>query len=386
VDKILSLDTTKQIKLLILRRLTNTMMYFAQTTFHPQSDTLFKEVDEIIINAITKIFPDIDPLRHTPYLNKTIEDGGLGFMSLATLQGLIQGNCMNSATEYMLQFDLDHRGMFESLDKPLRYLWRRATVTRPNAFDRDGISFRRESFSHWLESRPSNSLTRLSDDEISHQINIMLRNVRPFAGVCQNPNAEEKDFLKMTPEAFTHHSLTCKQCVQAMLHARHEKVVDAIRKTHRFHGIATHIPNMHEFPLPGNTKGGPDIMIFGEGADACDVTVSYVKQPAPGEHSHDELRKRFLEKMNKYESFRALSQYRIVPYVVSHLGIVSADTRKLVQQWRPLAADPQYLYDLFNNTQMAVVRSQYSMFNYFKNCNDKKMLASLSSSRQEVQG
>jgi len=70
----------------------------------------------------------------------------------------------------------------------------------------------------------------------------------------------------------------------------------------------------------------------------------------------------------------------------SFFGIVSADTRKLVQQWRPLAADPQYLYDLFNNTQMAVVRSQYSMFNYFKNCNDKKMLASLSSSRQEVQG
>ena len=380
VEKILSLDTTKQIKLLILRRLTNTMMYFAQTTFHQQADTLFKEVDEIITNAFVKIFPDTDPSSHTPTLNKTIEDGGLGFMSLASLQGLIQGNCMNNATEYMLQFGLDHQQMFESLDKSIRYLWRRATVTRPNAFDRDGMSFRRDSFSHWLESRPSNSLTRLSDAEISHQINIILQNVRPFAGQCQDPNAQQSDFLQMTRQEFTHHSLTCKQCVQAMLHARHEKVVVAIRRTNKFHGIATHIPNTQEFPLPGNSRGGPDIMIFGEGTDACDVTVSYVHQPLPGQHYHDELRKRFLAKQHKYAQFRALTQYRIVPYVVSHLGIVGPDTRELVQQWKQLAADPQYLYDLFNNTQMAVVRSQYSMFDYFKNCNDKRMLAALSSS------
>ena len=100
---------------------------------------------------------------------------------------------------------------------------------------------------------------------------------------------------------------------------------------HKFHGVSTHIPKIHEFPLPGNTKGGPDIMVFGQGTDAVDVSCCSVAPANLGEHFTAHLKARYDQKIKKYREFQQLTQYRIVPFVVSHLGVIAKETTLRVQ-------------------------------------------------------
>ena len=162
-----------------------------------------------------------------------------------------------------------------------------------------------------------------------------------------------------------------------MIYQRHESVVNAIRMTNKFYGIATHIPSVTEFPLPDNERGGPDIMVFGESTDACDVTCCSVKPTGQGEKFSSHLKARFDEKMRKYSAFQTLTQYRIVPFVISHLGVVAKETRECISQWKHAASDPQYIFDLYNHAQIALISTQYRMFNYFRNINDKRVLESV---------
>ena len=127
-------------------------------------------------------------------------------------------------------------------------------------------------------------------------------------------------------------------------------------------------------------------MVFGTGSDAVDVTITTVKNYTTGERFKSQLKEAFDEKMRKYQQFHALTQYRIVPYVVSHLGVVAKETRALMAEWRNTAADPQYLYDLYNHTQIAIIRTQWKMFEYFCNVNDKNVLESVDCYGDEENG
>ena len=58
------------------------------------------------------------------------------------------------------------------------------------------------------------------------------------------------------------------------------------------------------------------------------------------------MKARYDEKIKKYDGFQQLTQYRIVLYVVSHLGVVARESRELLKTWKYNATDPQYLYDI----------------------------------------
>ena len=386
IDKILSLDTSVQCRILCLRRLVWTMVYYAQTTLNPHAEELFREADAIIMKALKQVLPFIEPDIHTSTLSRTIEDGGVGFMQLADVFQDLQNSLAEVSRSYLEYFGLPTSDAIQASDKPLRYIWRTKSGTAKNAYNRDGRTFTRSDFNSWLECRPSTKLTRIEDDVYLHQMKILLECIHPFKGRCQDPQCTDPDFLKWDSKRFTHHSLTCAACTKAMMWLRHEAVVDAMRSTNKFYGLSTHIPRANEWPRPGNRKGGPDIMVFGTGSDAVDVTITTVKNFTSGERFKSQLKEAFDEKMRKYKEFHALTQYRIVPYVVSHLGVVAKETRELMSEWKNTAADPQYLYDLYNHTQIAIIRTQWKMFEYFCNVNDKNVLESVDCYGDEENG
>jgi hypothetical protein len=85
--------------------------------------------------------------------------------------------------------------------------------------------------------------------------------------------------------------------------------------------------------------------------------------------------------LRKYESFAALTQYNIVPFVLSHLGVIAKETRQCVAHWKSASPDPDYMRNLFLNVQFAIVNSQYHMFEYLVNTKKKEVLSSLSVKR-----
>ena len=377
---VLKLDTTIQNKVLALRRLVWTVVYFAQTVFNPHSKQLFEEVDDIIFKALKVLFPFIEPAAHTSTLSKSIEDGGLGFMRMSDVCYDLQAKLMIAAEPYLKYFNLAPMNAPPVVDKPIRYIWRMQSGTSKNAFNRDGYTFTKVDFNSFWDCRPATKLTRIPDDVYTHAVKIHLDALQPFPGKCLKDatRCANPDFMTWSNETFTRHSTTCQECVQAMIYARHEAVVDAIRKTNKFYGVPTHIPRITEFPLPDNSRGGPDIMIFGkEKGDAVDVTITTVDRVRPGEKFSSSLKAVFDAKMRKYEGFQVATQYRIVPFVMSHVGIIARETRALTKQWSESAADHQFLFDLYNHVQIALIKSQYDMFNYFKNCNDRRVLESI---------
>jgi hypothetical protein len=171
----------------------------------------------------------------------------------------------------------------------------------------------------------------------------------------------------LSPTDFTHHILTCAVCTQQGFYLRHQAVLNAIRSTLRFHGIHSFIPRPSELPLPDAQKGGPDLMVFAEGMDAVDVSITATTTPTPGQNIRATMTDRYTTKMRKYQQFASMTSYRIVPFVMSIYGLVCGETREMLVTWKANANDPCFLFDLFNNVQMNLIRAQHEMIKYAKN-------------------
>ncbi len=102
-------------------------------------------------------------------------------------------------------------------------------------------------------------------------------------------------------------------------------------------------------------------------SDAVDVAIVATDEARPGEIIRAALTEKFGRKKKKYELFAQLTGYRIVPFVMSVYGLICKETRGLVAEWRKYAPDPSFIYDLYNNTQMAMITAQSEMCNYVVN-------------------
>ena len=60
-------------------------------------------------------------------------------------------------------------------------------------------------------------------------------------------------------------------------------------------------------------------MVFAEESHAVDVVCAFTPRVDDSEKFRSELEERYSFKMRKYKEFQALSQYTVVPFVVSHL-------------------------------------------------------------------
>jgi hypothetical protein len=375
IAAVLALDCSVQCKMLILRHLPYGMTYAARTTFHPRSQALFLELDQLILQAVGKVLPDVNLDLHSSTFTSSIEDGGVGFMPIASVHHNLQAALVDQASRFLEVFGLRMQPQ-DFISKPIRYVWRMNTGGAFNRFDRDGRTFRTGEFRSWLDCRPTTSITRIDDRQYRFQIDVILDNLRP-CGVCKDVS-KNLDLSTMTRADFTHHFFTCQACATGLFHNRHQEVLHAIRRTNRFHGVVDSVPTFFEAPLPGNSKGGPDLMVFAEESHAVDVVCAFTPRVDDSVKFRSELEDRYSYKIRKYKEFQALSQYTVVPFVVSHLGVISKQTRDQIQTWKLRALEPTYIDDLYNNVQMAIIRSQFNMHEYWLKSVDPRVQHAIS--------
>lgn len=246
-EKILALPMTLQCKMLVLRFMSRSMIYKAQTYFHPNATQFFKKVDGIFLNAVAKLVR-VDA-SHTVRIFSPIEDGGLGLYPYDVLHPFLQSQTIANAERFLARLKLDgYLPTPPTLTNSLLLEWKRSIqIPRGGGVERDGRSYLKKEFHSWLECRPNNTAP---------------------------------------------------------------------------------------------------------------------KTPAPGQCIRAAMTERFQQKIRKYEKFASMTTYRVVPFVMSIYGVVCAETRKLVETWRRSATDLCFLYDLYNNVQMNLIRAQHEMIRY----------------------
>jgi hypothetical protein len=390
VTTVLQLECSIQCKMLILRQLPYALLHATRTTFHPLAVQYFQQVDEIVHNAVNFVIPDTDLSNpdHLSSLQSSIEDGGLGFLPLAAIRHHVHEQLIHLANStYLKLFDLSMAPL-DHVNKPAKYVWRRETGGEFSHFDRDGWTFKTGEFRSWLHCRPATSLTRISDKDYVFQWNVMLYNLTPppGAGLCKSPKWQTPPNLQtMSRQEFTEHFFTCASCCSSMFNVRHNEVVYAIRKTNKFHSIPDTVPNFTELALPGKARGGPDLLVFAD-ADAVDVSCVYAAKPKEGESLVAAMSKRFHEKKSKYEEFEEKTKYRVVPFIVSHLGVVAKQTRDMITPWKKRAIEHTYQDELFNNVQIALMRAQRNTFDLWSNQLDREVILSAGQSHVQHRG
>lgn len=363
-NKILILPMSSQCKFLVLRSLAKSFIYRAQTYFHPASREYFRKIDQTFQEALAK-FIKMDA-SHNVRVFSPIEDGGLGFYPYADFHPFLQNQAVELASGFLHRLGLVLAAPPNTTNS-LMMEWRNTTnLPIGGARERDGRSFIRSEFHSWLECRPSSRWTRIDDNAFATQMGIILQNLKPFAAECEKDN---QPFNPGTlPEAeFTHHMTTCAFCTKKGFLHRHEAVNNAIRATLRFHGIHSYIPRQTDLPLPDATKGGPDLIVFAESTDAVDVSITTTQSPKPGQSIRANMTEKFNLKLRKYQKFESLTSYRIVPFIVSIYGLVAFETRVLLESWRKSATETTFLFDLYNNVQMSLIKAQHEMIRFVEN-------------------
>lgn len=341
--------------------------------FHPNSVQFFERIDDDFLEVFRKLLNGVWAPGHAIRTHSPIEDGGLGFYKYAVLHPFLQCQVAENASFFLQPLGLRLNAPPPKFSNVLQ-AWKGNTfIANGGAVERDGRTFlKSDGFVSWLEARPSNHLTRLTDAQFEHQINLVLDAVQPVDGVCDYKSSGPVHFKSLTAKEFSRHIVTCPTCIGVGFLARHEAVKNAVKNTLKFHGIHSYVPRITDLPLPDREKGGPDLIVQTDLDEAIDVTVVATLSAEPGYSIRNVLQEAFTEKMSAYSAFHALTQYRIVPFVMSHFGLVAKPTRDLIQTWRRFAPEPNFIQDLYNNCQFGVIKAQYRTFQFI--CNKNRLM------------
>lgn len=141
-----------------------------------------------------------------------------------------------------------------------------------------------------------------------------------------------------------------------------DRFTTKLRKYQQFASLTTYRVVPFVMSVYGLVCGETREMILGWRRSANDP-----KNPAPGENIRDVLQERFMQKVRKYEKFAEKTDYRVVPFVLSIYGLVCKSTRDLLGSWKAVAQDFSFIYDLYNNVQMSLIRAQHEMVKFVEN-------------------
>lgn len=362
----LDLDAPKQCKFIIIRSLARSLIYRAQTCFHPASALIFREIDHHTLSALKSLLPSIDIPTHAGRIQLPTEDGGLGIFKYEAIHPWLQHDTVLRAKKFlrMLALELDVQAPHQTT---LLAAWKTNTyLSNGGRKERDGRSFDKGQFSSWLDARPTSQWTRVSDETFHNQIDIILQNLQPIRGECIQTEPPNIQLSSLTREEFTQHVLTCARCGQGGHYARHQAVLHAVRNTCRFHGIHSSVPKHTDMPLPDRSKGGPDLIVFGKEMDAVDFSICYTYTPVYGENIRARMSDTFREKERQYRLFKQTAQCRIIPFVVSVYGLIARETRELIRPWLEATPDSRLLLDIYHNVQFSLIKALHQNYQYIQ--------------------
>jgi hypothetical protein len=202
-------------------------------------------------------------------------------------------------------------------------------------------------FVSWLDAVPYNSILCLQDEEFHTAINIRLGTLQPFPLPCSTQAASQQEF--------SHHVFTCQQCAQSQWWFRHQKVLLSIKRTLSFFGIFNRIPKDGELPIPGNTKGGADLIVSTSDLHFVDVKIT-AGTPDYAKYSWSCVK--FNSTLSHYREFEKQTKLKVIPFVVSIFGTVEPRTLEAIAPWFEQSPNPKlFRVSLYLNLQFELMRT-----------------------------
>ena len=218
-----------------------------------------------------------------------------------------------------------------------------------------------KSLSHrlWLEMKPSNSITRLSDETFKFGMKLFVGHLDiPRGFNCEKAKAE----CKTDNAAFTNHFLSCSTCNNTAIRVRHEKVNNVLHRTLKFYAVTSDLNPKH-IPLPEKRKGGPDLIVYAEKTYIIDVCVTKCRSGTSTDTSNDRI---YSDKQKKYSSFKdRWPAMKFVPFAMTVYGRISSRSLKDLEKWKLLGGN-NLIRDISDNVQAEMLRGMSQGYDTLK--------------------
>jgi len=325
---VLQLPATLQERFFILRSLSWNYVYFAETCQLSIRQDIFAEIDDIHVNALEELLGKPKGFL-APYVDQVlahVHEGGWGFLCYRSIGPFLWNRAVRRTAKYVASFGLPG---FEELpiteDVSLVAEWRKHFSERIAGHRLKDLSLAASTFTaapkyrSWLDQRPTNKITRLEDDCFRFGLLLRINALDPAKYYCP---LSKKEIGDLESGDYTEHFLSCNHCGALAFILRHEHVAASLHKNFKWNGLYSQL-NPKEYPIPGNSRGGPDVVLFSRQVYAFDVAVV---KPATEATTTSSLRSRFTAKLNHYSDFALTTGMVPTPFVMSVYGVVATDT------------------------------------------------------------
>ena len=225
----------------------------------------FKDTDMLSLDTALQIIGIPQDQTTQVQIFKPLVHGGFGILPYTQLATTMHHQSFIDSAPFLSKKKISHAGISDQkIDCSSLYQWKKWSSQSTLS-----LGYSPTHSKSWISIWPTNSITRLSDDHFDFISRLQLNCLVPRHYLCPLIQADIGD---LTPALYTDHVLSCKHCAAHLFTARHENINNSIHHTLKYHGIYSTI-NPKNLPRPGNSRGGPDLIIYSNDISAVDVSV-----------------------------------------------------------------------------------------------------------------
>lgn len=340
------LDASLQIKMNILRA-TQWRNIFVTTTIpsSPFTSHIIEHIQNMYLEAFCQMFslPNEVKESHHVRLFSPVEDGGVGLLPLTVLRPFLSASLVAKATSLASELGLDLGQATQHDGMGVKAMWR--TVMKDKI--KSDVNCEKMYNKSWMDEWPNRPLVKLDDNTCKFAIWYRLQLFYPKCEYqCVLTGKKIRD---MSPSNAFKHIESCSSCGGIFFYLRHEKINNVIHKTFKYHNVPSEC-NPKDFPLPDNTRGGPDFLVFVGSKIYCgDVVVTKGK-------TGDAYRR----KVRTYHSFCELTGFESFPFSISTAGKIDFKTISILKEIAMQSHSPFLLNDIVAHVQFELLRGMYA--------------------------
>jgi hypothetical protein len=348
---LIALPLSMQDKAIVLRSFPPDFVYQAQSHQGAWSDEFFSAVDHLILSAFQTFTAVAIPGPQLSLFNTPVQRGGLGYMPLQPLRQHFFNLAAVRASPLLTTLGFVPDAPQADLPS-VRATWMALFQDSLSPIAASNMLPTDVPHPSWLQCRPTTRDNTLSDQEFTTALCVRFSNLAPFPLPCAADHLALPDF--------TDHVMgSCRSCASFMEYHRHQAVVAALHKTlSRFNIPSQLLDAQHaDFPLPGNVKGGPDLLVT-SASDVFAVDVTVAKNPCASQTSQS-TNNAYCRKIRAYAQFAELTSFETTPFVLSHTAVVHAKSVAFIQRLAPHAVGARFLPTVVTAVQFALLRATH---------------------------
>lgn len=359
VNNLLSVEGSKQDKLLVLKQMSLAYQYYAETCLlAPHNHTILMEtLDKVHHSCLCDIL-DLDipqASSATPFL--PTQGRGFGIVPYAHVGLQLRKRAALRAKPLCELLGID---LIEVKGSPdTNRLWSAwQDFARFNKVPKG-----RYTPKAWLDIRPLNQVLTLSDDEVDFYARFLLNSLSPIKYWCPLIN----NYLDtLNPLEFSIHMTTCSHCAAASNHQRHNAVRDQLSRTLRFYSISnTCEPADAQIEMSNGTLGRPDIRLHLHQPTYIDVATPVDRVTDANDMSTmSAVKQRFNNKVNKYKDEK---EFTILPFVISCYGSTHTSSIAPFRRFEQDFNLSGLCSDILQNSIIALIKGMYTGFSIIQN-------------------